>query len=238
MLLSVLREVTEARDTLKKGSDVHKAEIIGLYVDTNESSFVVRSVCARGLLAEWDPETNELIQVHQLSVNDDESPKKVRHVHIDTHSIVICQAASFGVFDISTKQMKNKITPENQNIAISAMAVAEETGVLAYTQNKTLHIVSGTNNQTRSIQRETKLTCAGISQDGTSIAVSDEFGKIYHVMIDSNQKIAIQTLHWHANSVSVLIFAGPYLLSGGEEATLVQWHLEKQDRSFVARVGH
>jgi len=35
-----------------------------------------------------------------------------------------------------------------------------------------------------------------------------------------------------------MIFAGPYLLSGGEEAVLVQWHLEKQDKSFVARVGH
>jgi len=79
------------------------------------------------------------------------------------------------------------------------MAVAEETGALAYTQSKTLHIVS--NGQTRSIQRETKLTCVGISQDGTSVAASDEFGKIYHVMIDSKQKLAIQTLHWHAGPV-------------------------------------
>jgi hypothetical protein len=113
LLLSVLREIAEAQHGLKKGADVHKAEIIALYVDTNDSGFVLRSVDARGLLAEWDPESNELTLVHQLAVNEDDPPKKVRYVHIDSQQIVICQAASFGVFDISTKQMKTRIVPEN-----------------------------------------------------------------------------------------------------------------------------
>jgi hypothetical protein len=52
----------------------------------------------------------------------------------------------------------------------------------------------------------------------------------------------VQTLHWHANAVQTLNFAdsfdAPFLISGGQEAVLVQWHLEKQDKTFVSRVGN
>lgn len=29
----------------------------------------------------------------------------------------------------------------------------------------------------------------------------------------------------------------PYLISGGAESVLVQWHLQKQDKTFVSRIG-
>jgi len=39
--------------------------------------------------------------------------------------------------------------------------------------------------------------------------------------------------------VSTLKFVSnsPYLLSGGEEAVLVQWHLETQNKQFISRLG-
>ena len=50
-------------------------------------------------------------------------------------------------------------------------------------------------------------------------------------------------MHWHAHAVQTLAFSeesngAPYLISGGLEAVLVQWHLDKQDKTFVARVGN
>lgn len=49
----------------------------------------------------------------------------------------------------------------------------------------------------------------------------------------------IRTLHWHASAVTSLKFLEntPYLLSAGAEAVVVQWHLEKQDKTFISRLG-
>jgi NET1-associated nuclear protein 1 (U3 small nucleolar RNA-associated protein 17) len=47
-------------------------------------------------------------------------------------------------------------------------------------------------------------------------------------------------LHWHAHKVNSLVFipGSPYLLSGGEEAVVVQWHLETQAKNFISRLGN
>jgi WD40 repeat protein len=49
----------------------------------------------------------------------------------------------------------------------------------------------------------------------------------------------VQTLHWHSHEVHTLNFIPqtPYLLSAGEEAVIVQWHLETQAKSFISRLG-
>lgn len=73
---------------------------------------------------------------------------------------------------------------------------------------------------------------------GTLLALGDDFGKIYIVHLSAKQTI-VQTLHWHAHRVSTLKFVPntPYLISGGEEAVLVQWHLETQSKQFISRIG-
>lgn len=69
------------------------------------------------------------------------------------------------------------------------------------------------------------------------IAVGDDFGKIY--IIHNTKQLIVQTLHWHAHRVNALRFiaGSPYLLSGGEEAVIVQWHLETQSKTFISRLG-
>ena len=55
----------------------------------------------------------------------------------------------------------------------------------------------------------------------------------------SKGPVVVKTLHWHANAVASLKFFEntPYLLSAGSEAVVVQWHLDKQDRTFISRLG-
>ncbi len=79
---------------------------------------------------------------------------------------------------------------------------------------------------------------------GVQIAIADDKGKIFHVLnaLDSAGKkgeMVIKTLHWHSQPVKSLHFLEntPYLLSAGSEAVVVQWHLEKQDRTFISRLG-
>jgi NET1-associated nuclear protein 1 (U3 small nucleolar RNA-associated protein 17) len=76
----------------------------------------------------------------------------------------------------------------------------------------------------RTILREARLSCIAVSNDGKSVAVGDDFGKIYHVLMDK-KKLIVQTLHWHAHAVQSLSFTeengAPYLMSGGLEAVLV-----------------
>ena len=81
-----------------------------------------------------------------------------------------------------------------------------------------------------------------MQEDGSSLAIGDVAGKIFHVANLNNEKnsnLVIQTLHWHAHGVNSLRFlpGSPYLMSGGAESVLVQWHLQKQDKTFVARIG-
>lgn len=119
---------------------------------------------------------------------------------------------------------------------------------IAYTQNRTLVVLdlsrkdqSGKAVQVQ-IKREARLTALTMASDGLAVAVGDEAGKIFHVLnIDGaeSSKLAVQTLHWHAHGVSSLRFVpnSPFLLSGGAESVLVQWHLQKQEKTFISRIG-
>ena len=65
-----------------------------------------------------------------------------------------------------------------------------------------------------------------MTQDGSSVAVGDEAGKIFlvsNMTQISSSNFVIQTLHWHANGVSSLSFmpGTPFLVSGGAESVLV-----------------
>jgi WD40 repeat protein len=91
------------------------------------------------------------------------------------------------------------------------------------------------------IKRDCKLVALAVSDDGLAVAAGDESGKIYYVTNPvGSTSLIVQTLHWHASQVSSLAFIRetPLLISGGIEAVLVQWHLEKQERAFVSRVGN
>ena len=80
-----------------------------------------------------------------------------------------------------------------------------------------------------------------MTSDGESLAVGDEAGKIFHVLNlgAKESNFVIQTFHWHAHGVASLRFVpnSPFLLSGGAESVLVQWHLQKQEKTFVSRIG-
>jgi len=83
------------------------------------------------------------------------------------------------------------------------------------------------------IRRDCKLVATAVTDDGLSVAVGDESGKIYYITNpQGSSTLIIQTFHWHASSVTCLQFitGTPLLMSGGSEAVLVQWHLEKQER--------
>lgn len=56
---------------------------------------------------------------------------------------------------------------------------------------------------------------------------------------DADTTAPTTTLHWHAHAVSALSFtpSGAHLLSGGEEAVLVVWHLHSGQREYIPRVG-
>jgi len=80
-----------------------------------------------------------------------------------------------------------------------------------------------------------------LNAEGKSLAVGDDAGKIFLItnMSQLSSNFVIQTLHWHANGVSSLRFipGTPFLVSGGSESVLVQWHLQKQTKTFVSRLG-
>lgn len=128
------------------------------------------------------------------------------------------------------------------------MAVVGET--LAYILGKnivTQSLVS--ESASKVICRQAKLVSLALSSDGRKLAAGDDFGKIYvlynfmaPVSSDdhSQAKMVIQSLpQWHSHSVNSLQFTqdDAFLLSAGKESVLVQWHLEKQDKSFVSRLG-
>ncbi|KIY51320.1 WD40 repeat-like protein [Fistulina hepatica ATCC 64428] len=64
-------------------------------------------------------------------------------------------------------------------------------------------------------------------------------GPLPYKTMGVEKRLQTSTLHWHAHAVSSLSFTpnGTQLLSGGEEAVLVVWHLVSGKREFVPRVG-
>lgn len=128
---------------------------------------------------------------------------------------------------------------------------AQETtlSVVGYTHGRTLYFMSiySRNDEVIQIRREARLTSFEMAYDDqrrVQIAMGDERGKVFHVINalegdGSKGHMIVKTLHWHANAVTGLKFLEntPYLLSVGSEAVVVQWHLDKQDKTFISRLG-
>lgn len=80
------------------------------------------------------------------------------------------------------------------------------------------------------------------------LATGDERGQILLWFISpgtcasgdkSERPTVTNSMHWHAHAVACLLFSldGNYLLSGGEEAVLVLWHLVSHEKQFLPRLG-
>ncbi|OLL27123.1 U3 small nucleolar RNA-associated protein 17 [Neolecta irregularis DAH-3] len=72
------------------------------------------------------------------------------------------------------------------------------------------------------------------------VAISDANGKIHiwHNVFNGGDAYS-RNLHWHAREIGDIEWAldGSYLLSGGDESTLVLWQMDSGYRRFLPRVG-
>jgi len=127
------------------------------------------------------------------------------------------------------------------------MAISRRRDTLAFTQGKIIYLkdimsmTTGVDSKLVEIKRDCNLCAVAVSDDGLSVAAGDTTGKIYYVTNPKGStSLIVQTFHWHAQAVNHLEFIhnAPLLMSGGNEAVLVQWHLEKQEKTFVSRVGN
>ena len=88
--------------------DVHKAYIVGMGLLTKDSDGEdiaprLVSVCKRGVFAEWDPSSNELLAVTDLDIGENKIKLcSIQSSHIVTQS---AEAHEFRVFDMGSKKM-------------------------------------------------------------------------------------------------------------------------------------
>jgi hypothetical protein len=88
------------------------------------------------------------------------------------------------VFDLVTKSLKATFTKPAPGFGVSHIAVSARMGTLAICQGKNLYLkdISGDcNSDFVTIKRDATLTACAVSHDGLSVAIGDEYGKIYHV---------------------------------------------------------
>ncbi|CAG8543297.1 9559_t:CDS:10 [Paraglomus brasilianum] len=74
------------------------------------------------------------------------------------------------------------------------------------------------------------------------VALGDETGAITIIRQLGDRSVGnppSTKYHWHAHRVMYLAYSlkGTYLLSGGEEGVLVEWHIDSGQRRFVPRLG-
>lgn len=89
------------------------------------------------------------------------------------------------------------------------------------------------------------ITSVGLHPTKNIVALGDAMGKItfMHILdksLDEDEKTVVkQTMHWHAHSVGAIEFTsdGVYMISGGNEATLVIWQLDSGHKQFLPRLG-
>lgn len=83
----------------KSGPDVHKSDIVALSLirQSQDSSvpsngdyftgdYKLFSLCARGILAEWDAPTRELLSISNLQIGEGQG--KIRLAHLDDKNLV------------------------------------------------------------------------------------------------------------------------------------------------------
>ncbi|KAG0046776.1 hypothetical protein BGZ83_008059 [Gryganskiella cystojenkinii] len=85
------------------------------------------------------------------------------------------------------------------------------------------------------------LTCVAFHPAEGCIAAGDERGRItlWYCFGKNVESPVTTTMHWHAHRVASMAFSadGTYLLSGGEESTLVIWQLNTGFKQFLPRLG-
>jgi len=85
------------------------------------------------------------------------------------------------------------------------------------------------------------LTCVAFHPTEGCIAAGDERGRItlWYCFGKNVDSPVTSVMHWHAHRVAALSFSadGTYLLSGGEESTLVIWQLNTGFKQFLPRLG-
>ena len=211
---------------------------MSLYRNQTDKDLRLMSVCSRGTVAEWGAESHELLAVH---AGLDLGQSKIKLCTISKHYIATfsSSASEFRVFDVSTKSLIGKFAKPVHNFGVSTLSLSRRADTLAFTQGKILYLKNiadlkkGVTGDLVQIRRDCKLVATAVTDDGLSVATGDESGKIYYITNpQGSSTLIIQTLHWHASSVTCLQFirGTPLLMSGGSEAVLVQWHLEKQER--------
>ena len=98
------------------------------------------TMCSRGLLAEWDPATSELLGVNELDVGEG----KVRMCTISATQIITYQseAKEFKMFDINSKQLIRQFPQTESKFTVSNIAATDgDSKMFAYTQGKNLTVV-------------------------------------------------------------------------------------------------
>lgn len=80
----------------------------------------------------------------------------------------------------------------------------------------------------QTVLRDANLCSLALSHDANALAAADSFGKISVIKRPLKSSFpVVSTLHWHAHEVKALHFeSANSLVSGGQEAVLVQWNLE------------
>ncbi|MCO5596109.1 hypothetical protein L7F22_050169 [Adiantum nelumboides] len=154
----------------------------------------------------------------------------------------------------------NKQKPERlgKRSAISDMAISTDGRYLVLVGHFKIHIADlNTSDQTMvKVITQQALTRVAFHPSNNTFATGHAAGQIrlwYFLASDDEQlfsrmasdkskkeTIAPSTLlHWHSHAVSALRFNdnGAFLLSGGEESTLVLWQLSTQGREYVPRLG-
>ena len=249
------KQVKTSESSNKTASrDVHRTNIIMLALKPVEGSNtpILMSICSQGKLVEWDISAdanskNSVLNEMQLPCGLKKSQTKLRHAlfNPETQRLIVNEQANreFFVIDLPTMKVVQKI-PQVAGIPLMVTAMASVRDKLVYIMGKNIVTQSLVHaSETKLISRQAKLTTIDLSPDGKVLAVADEFGKIfvlYNFMDNSGgARLLIQSLpHWHAHGVSSLKFISPTLLvSGGKESVLVQWNLDRNDKTFISRLG-
>eukprot|EP01027_Heterolobosea_sp_BB2_P019235 GEZU01027017.1.p1 GENE.GEZU01027017.1~~GEZU01027017.1.p1 ORF type:complete len:739 (+),score=128.73 GEZU01027017.1:281-2497(+) len=122
---------------------------------------------------------------------------------------------------------------------IKGIDVDSQTKYVAAIANNILYLYDIATGSSRTFSNKTTFTSLSFNPDSSFIATGDSKGQIkcWYSQADKSERVSIY--HWHANPVRSINFTpdGGYMLSGGDEAVLVQWQLAKGKKDFLPRLG-
>ena len=134
---------------------------------------------------------------------------------------------------------------------------SEKYSVVAYTVRRHLYVWDERNDEFQKLEYSKPLTSVAIHPELRFIATGDIEGQIISwFLFEKSQSSSLawslrndfdlshtgsltSVRHWHAHACSCLCFTqdGAYMLSGGEEAVLVMWQVNGNNRTFLPRLG-